>query len=132
VIDDFLEQLYLNFLRREPDVPGLAYWRFQIDSGASNAVGVTNAFALSNEIKDFHQPIARLYYAAFNRAPDTEGLNYWVRALRAGAPLKEIASGFAESQEFQRLHGQSSDRQFMIDLYRNALLREPDESGFSF
>ena len=100
MFDDFLEQLYRNFLGREPDVTGLTYWRYQIDSGASNAVEITNDFALSTEIKNFHQPIARLYYAAFSRAPDTDGFDYWVRDLRAGATLKEIASGFAESEEF--------------------------------
>jgi hypothetical protein len=78
----------------------------------------------------------RLYQAAFDRAPDTEGLGYWVEKLDAGAgDLTWVADHFQHSKEFQRAYGgpaELSDAEFLSLLYNNVLDREPDASGFDY
>ena len=132
MIEEFLYQLYRNFLGREPDAPGLSYWDFSIENGSHTAASVTREFLNSVEHQIAYKPIVQLYLAAFNRVPDAEGLDYWVNQHRNGSSLKDIANALVESDEFKNLHGQSSDEQFIKDLYRNALSREPDAKGEMF
>ena len=75
----------------------------------------------------------RIYQAAFNRAPDSVGLGYWIKALDAGGTLKSIAQGFVDSTEFKTLYGASpSNSQIVTKLYDNVLHRTPDQGGFDF
>jgi len=43
----------------------------------------------------------RIYKAAFDRAPDLEGLGYWINATDKGAGVTGVAGGFIGSVEFQ-------------------------------
>lgn len=75
----------------------------------------------------------RIYRAAFDRAPDEDGLGYWMAALDRGASLHAVAAGFTESQEFRALVGAApSNADVVTLLYRNVLDREPDQGGFAF
>ena len=75
----------------------------------------------------------RLYKAAFDRAPDLEGLGYWINSLDDGGTLTGAAGGFIGSPEFQALYGSgSSDRTFVERLYNNVLDRSPDEAGYNY
>lgn len=84
--------------------------------------------------------IARLYSAAFNRAPDSGGLNYWedqyaslpVSAKAQGAGLRGIAANFVNSAEFKQIYGNPTDGQFMTALYQNVLGRTPDPAGLNY
>lgn len=73
--------------------------------------------------------IGRLYSAAFNRAPDADGLAYWVGS---GLSLPQIAALFASSQEFQATYGALSDDGFVRQLYQNILGRPGEESGVQY
>lgn len=75
----------------------------------------------------------RLYEAAFDRAPDTAGLTYWVERADAGLGPQAIAASFAASAEFGALYGAAvSDTQFVTLLYDNALGRTPDSAGLAY
>jgi hypothetical protein len=76
----------------------------------------------------------RLYRAAFDREPDTDGLGYWINALDEGADLaSNVAAGFINSQEFQELYGVNSTVDtFITRLYQNVLDRLPDAEGFAY
>ncbi|GJJ05308.1 hypothetical protein RugamoR64_58460 [Duganella rhizosphaerae] len=75
----------------------------------------------------------RLYQSAFNRAPDSGGVGYWINVLDRGVDLKTVAQGFIDSQEFKTLYGAApTDQQFVTNLYNNVLHRAPDEGGNSF
>lgn len=78
----------------------------------------------------------RLYKAAFDRAPDTEGLKYWVGELDAGkGDLTWVAKSFILSTEFQSTHGSQetvSDEAFLTLIYNNVLDRDPDGEGFQY
>lgn len=77
--------------------------------------------------------ILRLYQAAFDRAPDTAGLSYWVGLLEQGATLDTIAAGFATSPEYLALYGTSpSALVTVVNLYKNALRREGDTEGILY
>lgn len=76
-----------------------------------------------------------LYKAAFNRMPDADGLAWWITNYTNGAfkGLNQVASVFLNSVEFNNLYGQRTQSDyFVIQLYENALQREPDEGGLNY
>ena len=77
----------------------------------------------------------RLYQSAFNRAPDTLGAGFWLKAMDNGATLEQIATGFTQAPEFVALYGPatSTDRVTLITkLYQNTLEREPEAGAVDF
>jgi len=76
-------------------------------------------------------PIARLYRAYFNRAPDEATLGQWATRHKAGTSLAAIAEAFANSPDFHALYGSLTDEQFVTLVYRNLLGRDPDPVGLA-
>jgi hypothetical protein len=75
----------------------------------------------------------RMYQAAFNRAPDAQGLAYYVDKLSKGQmTLKSMAAGFYNSPEFKERYGTPGINDFIYALYNNVLGRNPDVSGLFF
>lgn len=75
----------------------------------------------------------RIYQAAFNRAPDSAGLGYWIDALDKGLTLNEVGSGFVKSGEFAALYGTNpSNGSLVNNIYQNVLHRLPDAAGYTF
>ena len=80
----FVTQHYLDFLNREPDAPGLAFWINGIDSCGTNAqcrevkrIDTSAAFFLAIEFQEEGFLIYRLYKASF--APSTSRPRGFVR-----------------------------------------------------
>jgi hypothetical protein len=75
----------------------------------------------------------RLYDAAFDRAPDTEGLVYHATLL---GPFSagQLAAGVLASPEWQGRFGSAatSDSGFVQQVYRNALERDADDADLAF
>lgn len=95
--------------------------------------------------------IARLYSAAFNRAPDVSGLIFWedIYARNISSTAKSagyyvslaqtnngsggsIATNFMQSSEFISRYGALTDSAFVTQLYQNVLGRGPDQAGLNF
>ena len=95
--------------------------------------------------------IARLYSAAFDRAPDTAGLSFWEDVYTNGVSAaaksqgyyvalaetavgsqNSIADGFMASSEFQSRYGILTDTGFVTAMYENVLGRAPDQAGLNF
>jgi serralysin len=75
----------------------------------------------------------RLYGAMFNRAPEADGLGFWIRAREQGVTMDAIAGAFVGSAEFIRLYGSNlGDKEFITALYAHALHRAPDADGLAF
>lgn len=78
----------------------------------------------------------RLYQAAFDRVPDTEGLSYWVGRLDSGTTsLKAVADSFIHSPEFARTYGTQetvTNSEYVELLYLHTLGRISDPSGFDY
>ena len=72
-------------------------------------------------------------YGAFDRAPDVDGLGYWIAQFDQGASLTDVAGGFIASAEFTADYGASpTNTSYVEDLYQNFLNREADTAGLDF
>ena len=77
--------------------------------------------------------VFRLYQAAFDRAPDLQGLGFWIAAMDRGMPLREVAANFVGADEFKELYGADpTDLHLVTAMYRNVLHRAPDQGGLDF
>ena len=72
----FVRQQYLDFLNREPDAGGLAYWTGQIALCGDDAactrerrIGVSAAFVIKNEFQQTGSFVYRLYKGTLGRRP---------------------------------------------------------------
>ena len=74
----------------------------------------------------------RLYRAALDRMPDASGLTYQTQALESGTSLRDMASQFMASAEFNTRFGQPGNAEFVRSLYRNVFDRDPDAQGLAF
>lgn len=71
--------------------------------------------------------VAKLYIAFFKRAPDRDGLNYWV--YQAGLSLEQITQSFFDQPETQAKYAGADDRAFIESIYQNVLGRAGEEDG---
>ncbi|GIL39860.1 DUF4214 domain-containing protein [Roseiterribacter gracilis] len=78
--------------------------------------------------------VARLYSAAFARAPDVDGLLFQIQnGLGGGLSLQQLAANFISSAEFVAKYGANvSNTAYVTALYTNVLGRIPDPAGFDF
>ena len=75
----------------------------------------------------------RIYKAAFDRIPDTEGLGYWIAQMDKGMDVVEVAARFIDSPEFRSLYGTNpSNAEFLTTVYSNVLDRNPDDAGLAW
>ena len=127
----FAMQQYRDFLGREGDSGGIAYWTNLITSGQQTRAQVIDSFFNSPEFQAV-TPIARLYFAYFLRIPDYAGLLYWVNLSRNGMSLDSISEAFAQSPEFITRYGSLNNADFVTLVYQNVLGRAPDPAGFAY
>jgi hypothetical protein len=86
--------------------------------------------AVAFDIDGVAGQVYRLYKAAFDRQPDVGGLGFQIAAVEAsGLSVLQIAQNFSDSPEYLLRYGNTTNRQFVTQLYRNALHREPDTAG---
>ena len=95
-----------------------------------DATWFTKTAALSSaQIVD----LVELYIAAFNRAPDAIGLNYWGQRLTDGMSLDAIARSFFDQPETKAAYPSNmSTGEFVTKIYNNVLGRAPDTAGFDY
>lgn len=130
--EDFVAQLYEDFLRRSPDPAGLAFWVGRTADDRSNVQDIVISFMNSPEFSP-RRAVARLYFAYFNRRPEKGGFDYWTRLLVSRQGTLDSASNFfAQSPEFASTYGSLTDAEFIVLVYSNVLDRRPDLAGFQF
>lgn len=80
--------------------------------------------------------IIGLYVAYYNRAPDQDGVNFWIdQASRNGnaSALLSISEGFSNHPQFREDYPASdTTRQFVTKVYNNILNRAPDAGGLDY
>lgn len=128
----FAMQQYRDFLGREGDAGGVAFWAEQVGSGARSRAQAVENFFQSPEFQQTGAPVARLYFAYFLRIPDHGGLMYWMGRFRGGSSLDAISNEFAGSPEFAATYGSLDNGQFVDRVYRNVLGRAPEAEGLAF
>lgn len=135
-IDDprqFVEQQYLDFLGRPGDSGGIDYWTGLLAGAAATPGQMVDFFFSSAEFQNNIAPVARLYFAYFDRFPDYDGLMFWVSAFLASQDLNGMSQAFADSDEFELLYGPSLDNSAFINLvYQNVLGRPADAEGLAY
>lgn len=84
------------------------------------------------------QKLEELYVAFFNRAPDADGLSFWITQLKAGQTINDIATSFySAGVQYTSLTGFSAgmtNTDFINTIYRNVLGRVDgaDADGLSY
>jgi len=99
-------RLYKAAFDRVPDAGGLGYWIDVMDDGASLRA-VAEAFTGSDEFRNLYgaRPgngalLNGLYENVLHRAPDAEGMAYWLQILNSGADtMAGVLVSFSESAE---------------------------------
>lgn len=77
--------------------------------------------------------IARYYSATFGRLPDNGGFEYWLDRLDAIPGDPDVPGYFTTSPEFVAQYGpDTTDEEFLQEIYSNVLGREPEPGGFEF
>lgn len=77
--------------------------------------------------------VYRLYQAAFDRTPDSEGLAFWISAMDQGISLRDVAANVTKSPEFAALYGLApSTETLLTGYYTNVHDRVPDSQGLSY
>ncbi len=84
--------------------------------------------------------VYRMYVASLGRAPDEEGLRYWIdilEDLKANTPgfdaADYMADRFIEAHEFEMLYGANpTDADYVEALYWNVLERASDAAGHDY
>ena len=130
--DLFAMQLYRDVLFREADTAGQQYWQQQIDTGKMTRAQVAASFMASPEFQGGVGEITRLYFGAFDRLPDRDGLAYWMGQQKAGMSFNQISASFVVSEEFQKTYGSLDNTNFVERVYQNVLHRSSDASGKSY
>jgi uncharacterized protein (DUF1800 family) len=128
----FVRQQYRDVFQREGDDSGVSYWTGAIAAGSTTRQQLIADFVRSPEFRESIAPVARLYLAYFNRAPDFAGLVYWMQRYQAGTALDEVSEAFAQSAEFARQYGPKTNAEFVQLVYRNILGRQPDAAGYTY
>jgi hypothetical protein len=126
----FAMQQYRDFLGREGDASGIAYWTGQLP--AVGRAKMAENFFSSQEFQGTVSGVVRLYFAYLLRIPDYGGLIYWSGQARAGVTLTDISQAFAQSPEFVATYGALSDTAFVDRVYRNVLGRAADAGGLAY
>ncbi|MFZ6723806.1 DUF4214 domain-containing protein, partial [Undibacterium sp. Ji49W] len=130
--DLFAMQLYRDVLFREADTAGVQYWQQQIDSGKMTRAQVAASFMASSEFQTGIGSLTRLYFGAFDRLPDRDGLAYWIQQEKAGMNLSKISASFVASTEFQSTYGSLDNSAFVDRVYQNVLHRSSDTAGKAY
>jgi len=130
-IREAISSYYQNILGRPADAAGLDYWSAQVDSGARSLADVASSLVRSTESTSAVAPIVALYLAAFGRAPDAAGLQYWKGELQKGLSLDEISRALGQSQEFAS-SSSASTTEFLSQIYQNTLGRPADAAGLQY
>lgn len=110
--------------------PALAVRRITPGSPA-HAEAIASTIA-SEEYRETAEPLARLYFAFFDRHADFEGLGYYIDERDGGLSMAAIADEFAGSYEFRLRYGELDNAAFIDRMYRNVFDGPPDSALRSY
>jgi hypothetical protein len=127
VNENFVRQMYRDFLGREASSGEVSHWADRLASRQTDRYGFATTLSRSDEW--ISTVITQFYRDTLGREPDAAGLRGWIDAARAGMPTAQIASAFYASPEYFQTVGNSDYRTWVEDLYRKLLLREGENSG---
>ncbi len=125
VSSDFVRQHYHDFLNREPDASGLAFWTGEIESCGSNAacrevkrINVSAAFFLSIEFQETGYLVYRVYKTAYGDAtsPGIPGTVPVVRLNEFLPDTRRIGEGVVVGQGEWKRQLDSNKFEYFIEF----------------
>lgn len=128
----FVKQQYLDFLGRDGDDAGIAFWTAELTNGTQSRADCVNSFVFSEEFQQKVAPVSRLFLAYFMRIPDTSGLQFWINEKLNGKTINTISDSFAASTEFINTYGSLDNTAFVNLVYSNLFNRSADTGGFNY
>lgn len=129
VHERFVNQAYLDLLRRSADASGLAYWAGLLDRGLPRAA-LVGAIQHSDEYRT--REVQDLYVGLLHRPADAGGLQYFLGQLRAGGTLAQVRAQLVGSAEYYQGRGRGNDAGLVEALYEDALGRAADTGGKAY
>jgi hypothetical protein len=112
----FVRQQYSDFLNRQADSAGLAFWNSRLTSGRSTGSDLIVQFLASPEFGRALAPVVRVHIGLFGSPPTSyTGLSTELTAARNGAGTATIADLLIASTPAIQL---KSNTQFVTDAYR--------------
>jgi Ca2+-binding RTX toxin-like protein len=109
------------------------------DNGIDNLANVERVYFADKEVAlvsadSSGGQLFRMYQAAFGRAPDAAGLDYWTKVLDSKSmKLQDVASGFVQSSEYRALYGANqSNHDLVAKFYEHILHRGADAGGLDY
>ena len=104
------------------------------DKDVSAIAEIEATFDLVKAKDDVTGKMFRVYNAAFNRFPDSDGLEYWIEKNGSGENTeRQVAESFLASNEFKEKYGENIDNGTYVNtLYKNILGREADTEGYNY
>ncbi|MGF1529505.1 MAG: DUF4214 domain-containing protein [Candidatus Competibacterales bacterium] len=111
----FVMQQYRDFLQREADAGGLAFWVEEMAAGRQNTLSMVEAYLLSQEFlgqvdqrfPQYQDDILAVYTVALylgmlQRDPDQGGFEFWLDKFRNGESVQRLIESFLVSSEYYR------------------------------
>jgi hypothetical protein len=87
----------------------------------------------TEDVTQLSKDITQLYISILNRAPDSNGLSYWVGEAKAGMTVADIAKSFFDQTETRTMYpNYLTDTDFVTKVYNNVLNRAPDSGGLKY
>ena len=135
--DVFVRQHYIDFLSREPDAGGLAYWTNRITECGSDArcihdrrISVSAAFFIELEFQDTGYYVYRFYKASFGRQPNytefTSDRGKVLGGLGLETNKQAFADGWVQRPAFVAAYPITmSNTEFVNKLFESAGLTAP-------
>ena len=151
--EQYVKDLYMLFMGREPEQSGYDYWcekiangesREQIFAGFANSkeyydlcygYGITAGYYTADygiqQVNGVNLFVERMYQTSLDRLGDQNGQNDWVQALLEGRITGiECARCFVQSPEF--INKGLSNEEYLKSLYRAFMGREYDQGGLDY
>ena len=125
---DFVEQAYEGLLGRQPDVDGLAFWTGQLGGGESRSRVVAQ---IGDSAEQRELVVRDAYREILDRPPDLGGLAFWSEGIIDRLTARSLRAQIFGSVEFYERSG-GTNEDFLDELYRRILAREPDPRGRTF
>jgi FG-GAP-like repeat/Domain of unknown function (DUF4214) len=129
--DYFIHQHYLDFLSREPDVPGFDYWTDHIDECGSptckfdRRIGTSAAFLIESEYQQSGYFVYRLFKAAYGRRPNYSEFSIDRAKVIGGPQLNasktNLVNVFVQRDQFKAVYPDSlTNTEFVNKLFDSA------------
>jgi uncharacterized delta-60 repeat protein len=122
----FVDQVYLDLLKRPVDQVGFTYFLNGLDDGVFTRTQVVQLIEGSQEYRT--DQIEGLYMSYLKRPADPDGLQSWLSLLNSGATIEQIKSGILGSQEYFQEQG-GTNASYLQAVYEAVLSRPIDPTG---